>query len=276
VIRLLAVTAIVLASGRPAHADPSERSDADRAWHFTAAALGGATYLVVELAFKQQISRARCWWCDPPRFDARMRTLKWENVDRANNVSNLTGFVLSPLFAIGGLVASSAFDDQASRRMFDDVIPVLQAGIATGLVNEALKIAAARQRPYARFGGKDVMQRPGESYTSFFSGHAALDFAMAASAGTVASLRGYDTAPVLWGGGLALAFLTSYLRIASDTHYLTDVVFGAIVGSALGVAIPRLLHEDVLTDEPASTARSHVERRSNARQPVILSFGRAF
>ena len=104
------------------------------------------------------------------------------------------------------------------RRAYDDVIPVLQAGIAAGVINEVLKIAVARKRPYARFHGKDVMQRTGESYTSFFSGHAALVFAMATSSGTVASLRGYGTAPILWGGGLSLAAVTSYLRIASDTQ----------------------------------------------------------
>jgi membrane-associated phospholipid phosphatase len=91
---------------------------------------------------------------------------------------------------------------------------------------------------------------------------------MATSSGTVASLRGYDSAPILWGGGLAIAFVTSYLRIASDTHYLTDVLFGAGLGTALGIVIPRLLHRDVLTDEMATM-------RVGTR-PVIFSVGSRF
>ena len=267
VFRTLVV--VLLFASRTAHADPSERSDTDRAWHFTPVILGGASYLIVEFALKQQISRAGCWWCEPPGLDARARSLKWDNVDRAHAISNVTGFVVSPLFALGGLAASTAFTDRDSRRVYDDLLPVVQAGVTAGLLNEVLKIAIARQRPYARFKGRSVMQRPGESYTSFFSGHAALVFAMATSSGTVASLRGYDSAPILWGGGLAIAVATSYLRIASDTHYLTDVLFGAALGTVLGIGIPRLFHRDVLTDEPASS-------RQASTQPVMFTFGSRF
>ncbi len=265
VLRALVIVSLTFAS--PVSADPSERTDRDRGWHAAPIVLGGVSYLVVELALKEQISRAGCWWCDPPSLDARVRALRWNNVERANVVSNVTGFVLSPLFAMGGLAASSSFD---GRRVYDDLVPVLQAGIASGLINEVLKIALARKRPYARFNGRDVMKRPGESYTSFFSGHAALVFAMATSSGTVASLRGYDSAPLLWGGGLTIAVVTSYLRIASDTHYLTDVLFGGALGAALGVAIPRLLHHDVLTDEPTSA------RMTASSRPVIFSIGTRF
>ncbi len=268
-VRALVVVLLLLAS-RPSHADPSERRDRDRVWHFTPVILGGASYLVVEFALKQQISRAGCWWCAPPGVDARARALKWDNVDRAHAISNVTGFVISPLFAMGGLTASTAFTDRDARRVYDDLIPVVQAGVAAGLINEVLKIAVARQRPYARFKGRSVMQRPGESYTSFFSGHAALVFAMATSSGTVASLRGYDSAPVLWGGGLAIAVTTSYLRIASDTHYMTDVLFGAALGTVLGIGIPRLFHREVLTDEPAAS------RQATSARPVMFTFGSRF
>lgn len=257
---------VLLLLARAAQADPSERSDRVRLYHFAPVVVGGVSYLVVEFALKQQISREGCWWCEAPGLDARARALKWDNVDRAHSISNVTGFVISPLFAIGGLTATTAFTDGDSRRVYDDVIPVIQAGVAAGLINEVLKIAVARQRPYARFKGKSVMQRPGESYTSFFSGHSALTFAMATSSGTVASLRGYGSAGVLWGGGLAIAVATSYLRIASDTHYTTDVLFGAGLGTVLGIAIPRLFHRDVLTDEPmAKPAR-----------PVMFTFGSRF
>jgi len=268
VVRALVVVLFLLASQR-AHADPSERTDRDRAWHFAPVLLGGASYLIVEFALKQQISRDGCWWCDPPGLDARARVLKWHNVDRAHSISNITGFVISPLFAMGGLAASTAFSDRDARRVYDDLIPVVQAGVAAGLINEILKIAVARRRPYSYFKGRSVMQRPGESFTSFFSGHAALVFAMATSSGTVASLRGYDSAPVLWGGGLAIAFATSYLRIASDTHYTTDVLFGAGLGTVLGLAIPRLFHRDVLTDEPSTS-------RQASTRPVMFTVGSRF
>jgi membrane-associated phospholipid phosphatase len=36
--------------------------------------------------------------------------------------------------------------------------------------------------------------------------------------------------------------VSGYLRIAADKHYLSDVLTGALLGSAMGVAIPLLLH----------------------------------
>ena len=39
---------------------------------------------------------------------------------------------------------------------------------------------------------------------------------------------------------MTLAAGVGYLRIASDTHYLTDVLAGAAVGTAFGVLVPSL------------------------------------
>jgi membrane-associated phospholipid phosphatase len=33
-----------------------------------------------------------------------------------------------------------------------------------------------------------------------------------------------------------------YLRIAADKHYFSDVMTGAIVGSAIGIGVPLLFH----------------------------------
>ena len=67
-------------------------------------------------------------------------------------------------------------------------------------------------------------------------------FSIAVSAGTVASMRGYRWAPLVWATGLTLGATTGYLRMAADRHYFTDVVTGAVVGSAVGFAVPYLLH----------------------------------
>ena len=39
---------------------------------------------------------------------------------------------------------------------------------------------------------------------------------------------------------VSLATVTGLLRIASDKHYATDVVVGALVGSAIGYAVPTI------------------------------------
>jgi membrane-associated phospholipid phosphatase len=55
-------------------------------------------------------------------------------------------------------------------------------------------------------------------------------------------MRGYESAPWVWGVGMTVAGATGYLRIAGDKHYLTDVLVGAATGVAAGIALPRLMH----------------------------------
>ena len=58
------------------------------------------------------------------------------------------------------------------------------------------------------------------------------------SSGTIASLRGYSLAPLVWGSGALIALSTGYLRIAADKHYLSDVLTGLVIG---GTAPKRVL-----------------------------------
>ena len=72
--------------------------------------------------------------------------------------------------------------------------------------------------------------------------HSTFAFALAVSGGTVASMRRYRLAPLVWGAGLTLAAASAYLRIAADRHYATDVTVGAVMGSLTGFAVPYLFH----------------------------------
>lgn len=262
--------AVVASMAAPARAEEAERSDRDRVLHGLPVLLGGGLYVASESLWKEAITPMECRWCEPNWLDTGARTaLKWERVRGANTASNLTGYVGTPLLGLGLLVATTA-DDPDPRRWYDDTLPVLQATVATGLVNQTLKVIAGRRRPFATFGGEAIRAR-NDFHTSFFSGHTALAFAIATSSGTVASLRGYRSASTLWFGGIALASATGYLRIAADAHYLSDVLTGAIVGTAIGVAIPLLLHRDVLTDDDAPIARTRT-----SDEPFMFSIGTAF
>jgi membrane-associated phospholipid phosphatase len=52
------------------------------------------------------------------------------------------------------------------------------------------------------------------------------------------TLRGDEAAPWVWAIGLTLATGVGYLRVGADAHWLTDVLAGAAVGTAIGVAVP--------------------------------------
>ena len=83
-----------------------------------------------------------------------------------------------------------------------------------------------------------------EGNDSFPSGHATLSFAAAAFGVTVAALDLPSSSP--WflpfaATEVSLAVLTASFRVASGMHFLTDVIVGAALGTAIGIALP-LMH----------------------------------
>ncbi|MEJ7599864.1 MAG: phosphatase PAP2 family protein [Kofleriaceae bacterium] len=251
-IAALAIAILMSAAAGSAHAEPSTpadedtRTDGDRIWHLAPMAAGGLVYLVLEFGLKDAITPDECRWCTSNGFDNRIRDAWiWKDVESADRWSNVTSYVAAPALAIGLLVATTARDHDV-RRWFDDTIPVLQAGIISGMANQLVKVLTVRRRPYAEHDGVGV-QPEGDENTSFFSGHSALSLAMTTASGTIATLRGYRSAPVFWIGGGVLAVVTGYLRIASDAHYATDVIAGSVVGAGIGLAVPLLLHRQHLS-----------------------------
>ncbi len=80
--------------------------------------------------------------------------------------------------------------------------------------------------------------------TSFFSGHTSATFAAAVFLSkTYTDIYGKGTwSKIIWCTSLTLASATAYCRVASGEHFPTDVIVGAMVGSAIGYAIP-VLHK---------------------------------
>jgi membrane-associated phospholipid phosphatase len=201
----------------------------------TALALGawGAS----ELA-KDALAPAACGWCTPPGLDRDARAaLAWSRPGAARSLSNVLVLSIPAGFGVYDLL--SAHDRGGARATAEDLLVVAEAVAVTGALTQLVKLAVARQRPYATgaaFADTDAR-------LSFWSSHAAVAFAAAASGGTVARLRGYAGWPWVYGAGFAVAAATAYLRVAADQHWLTDVVAGAVVGTAIGFALP-WLHRD--------------------------------
>jgi membrane-associated phospholipid phosphatase len=208
-------------------------------------ALGGAAgWLGSELIAKGALAPSACRWCAPPGIDASVRdALKWDDTKTAESISNVMGFGLVPA-ALIGVDALMALHDDAGHDVGADVLIVAEATVVAMDVNQLVKFVVGRERPFAHALPPDAkaMISTSDDNLSFFSGHTTATFALAVATGTVASMRGYRWAPVAWVAGPALAATTGYLRIAADKHYLTDVLTGAVVGSAFGFALPYFLH----------------------------------
>ena len=221
--------------------------DRRRATHAGALAGGAAAYLAVELALKDDLAPDACRWCEPNGLDASAReTLRWDDDELADRLSDATAFYLAPLTGFGFLAIASR-PDRDVRRFLDDALPVAETAVIAALIHHVTKFTAGRARPLAFYGDPDRVPELDDNM-SFYSGHTQVAFAIVTSAGTVARLRGYKTIePWIWGVGVPLAAATGYFRVAADKHYLVDVSTGALVGTAAGLFLPRVLlgdHDD--------------------------------
>ncbi len=122
----------------------------------------------------------------------------------------------------------------------------------TALVTRATQHISGRSRPSLRecaedphYSGSCDPDSTGRT-ASFISGHTSLSFA---AAGLTCA---HHQALPLYGGNaadaaicaltIATATTTGVLRIVADRHWATDVMVGALLGSAIGYGMPRLLH----------------------------------
>src|SRR5207248_3183347 len=141
-----------------------------------------------------------CRWCQPDSTDVRIRdALVWQNKQRAATLSTVTGYVAAPVAGLGLVLVGTFSRDglPTNAQLIDDTVPILETVVLSQLVVQIVKFSGGRQRPFVHFG------LPGtppdlDDNLSFFSGHSALTFGIATSAGLVAHWRGYRTEPYIW------------------------------------------------------------------------------
>ena len=112
--------------------------------------------------------------------------------------------------------------------------------IANG-IKEWTKLLVYRARPYMYFDGypEDKLES-GDWNCSFPSGHTTMSFAGAAFT-TMVFCQCFPNSPwkyAVAAGAFSLAAITGGLRMASGNHFFTDVLVGAVLGTAVGFAVP--------------------------------------
>lgn len=246
--------------------------------------VGGAVFYGTSEVFKGLWAPPRCRWCD--RRDggedhlngldaAARRALLWGNPRDAALLSDVGLFVLAPLLTFG-VQAGAARDAGQVPATGENLVIVGEALVVAMAVNQVAKLTFGRERPFVHALPEDAKgkaSQPSDNNLSFFSGHATATFTLAAASGTVAALRGYRLAPLAFATGGTVAALTAYLRIAADRHYLTDVLVGAAFGTAVGVALPVLVHGRRDEGGPPSASSSG---QPAGPTPTMLTFGGAW
>ena len=145
--------------------------------------------------------------------------------------------IASPLL----LFTSSAVRDNAGTY----TTMYLQNILTTYSVSHLPKPLVRRYRPYSYNTEVDDSIRIRKGATlSFFSAHTSVSFASAVFLSVTFNKYNPNSnlTPYIWGTSLIIASAVGYLRYASGSHFPTDIITGAIVGSVVGFLIP-LIHE---------------------------------
>lgn len=199
---------------------------------------------------------------DPPtlgRFDAVASGRFSPRVATAADVLLVVTLAAAPLISlVDGHWAARAAEHRRGRafvsRWRTAVLIEAEALALTALLTTVMKFAVGRPRPYTSLTAADVgsrdrealeddLQSPDRSH-SFPSGHTALAFAAATSLATTLTLdaphtkRARVTLGLTWSLALLAAGTTAALRVVAGKHYPSDVIAGAALGSAIGVATP--------------------------------------
>jgi membrane-associated phospholipid phosphatase len=196
--------------------------------------LAGATQLEAT-----RLAATRCRWCEPNPLDRwARRQLLWKNVDAASNLSQV--LVIAVPVGVALTLGLSAREVGAGwRELAEDLLVVTEAVAIATVLTQAAKLGTGRLRPDAWAAGRGGATA--DSRMSFWGGHSMFAFSAAAAATQVARLRGRPG----WGWLAVVSFTaaaaTGYSRLAGDRHWLTDVVVGAGVGTAVGLVVPSLV-----------------------------------
>jgi len=144
------------------------------------------------------------------------------------------------LAAIGGAALVFALHDVSPAQARGNAAVVANALGWTAASTEWLKVVVRRKRPVLFTGGATAAAGDPNNQESFPSGHTSIAFAAATSYAVLARREHLDhgtrNALLLYAGASGVGAL----RVAAGKHFPTDVVTGALLGSALGWLVARI------------------------------------
>ncbi len=206
--------------------------------------------------------------CDPDALNALDRQVVGNHSTAWTRISDAgagVSYGVPLVMTIADVVSSGS--EAPGREVLTDAVVIAEAvGVATA-VTHVLKFAVRRPRPSQYREGAYVGSV--EHQLSFPSGHTSSAAAAVAAYATTFALRHPDSPwrYAVIGGGAVVTGLTAYGRIGGGWHFPTDVLAGAVLGTAVGIAIPALHRRDV------SVGPSAVSSSTGAAVPALIVAG---
>ena len=219
-----------------------------------------AAYLSTETFLKPALAPPGCRWCATNGFDDGVRRLFNPSLTPSSNgvagpdvASGITlGLTAGAMVGVDLLLS---WRDGAVQDFWADLTITAEAALAASCVNQVVKFAVGRARPYTIGAPASLLavSNADDQNLSFFSGHTSFVFAAVGAAGTVATMRGYRLGWLTWVVGIPLALSTTLLRLAADKHWASDTLVAMVVGAGVGVGLPLLFHGPVSRALPQVT-----------------------
>jgi membrane-associated phospholipid phosphatase len=180
--------------------------------------------------------------CDP----AHVNSFDRHAIGNHNNVAyDIATATVAASAAIP--LALDGWDLREWRPFLEDATVLVEALSVSGALTTAAKYGV--QRPFPRtYAGAPNLVGSSSGYRSFFSGHTALTFS-ALGVGSMTVGRRYHVYVIPWVITVVAGASVGAGVVLGGWHFPTDVITGALVGTAVGVTVP-LLHFRPKTPRP--------------------------
>ena len=177
--------------------------------------------------------------CDPNQVNAFDRLAIGHTSQGARTAANIISFV--PIIYVGLDIFDVGIKNW--KTYFTDLWVVVEAMAWNGAIQDVVRRAVRRPRPFLYTPGAYPSDRDASEATlSYFSGHTSFAFSLATAASYTFTLRHPHSKWkwLVWPALMAVASIEPFLRVYSGDHFPTDVITGAVVGSATGLLFPAL------------------------------------
>ena len=220
------------ASDDPAPAAPRSiyRIDPALDGAVTGAALAG---IVLPALYARQIISRRC-----PCPGSEVNLFDRPAIGNDSHAADLASDVTLGL-ALGAPVLADALALRAPAVLVEDVVVFAETLAVAGVLVSAVKYTVQRPLPRVYDDHDPVLAAAPGGYRSFYSGHTTLVFAALGSASMTMGWRDDRwlapwLATTIVGGSVAVE------RVAAGRHFPSDVIVGALTGTAVGIVVPWL------------------------------------
>lgn len=198
--------------------------------------LGAVVAGAVPYLYTDKLIKPRCP-CDPAEVNGFDRGAIGNTNPTAAKLSDVT---VTAVIAVP--LVLNAIDLGLNDVWMEDAVVFVQTLAINNALVTAAKYIAQRPLPRTYAGDPNLVDKP-EGYRSFYSGHTSTTFAaLSATAMTIRLRYGEKTWPWIVTGVVGTSVALE--RVADGRHFPTDVIAGAVMGTAVGIVVPWLHSRD--------------------------------